>query len=113
MNRRSRYRHDNYCPHCGKPIADGRVALATTLYVHNARSGDPRFRNRYKDRQWVSNSGNVVDDVVVRVAYHRLCIEKILASGPQDLEIEKQMFEEYKEALIRRLEGMEADTNDD
>jgi hypothetical protein len=62
--------------------------------------------------RWRSLAGRDVrkvdeeNEIVVRVAWHRRCLEKILTNpkGPYDPEVIASMYDEYREKLLERFE---------
>lgn len=123
MNKRSRYRGLD-CMYCNQLIVDDRVAVCSTLYVYpleNMPGEAFTFSFSVKDmverKMGVSPSAQARkraafaritgdDEIVIRVAWHRLCLEKILANpkGPYDPAVVASMYDEYREQLLERFE---------
>lgn len=97
MNSRSRYK-GRQCLHCHKHVADGRVGLASTYYIYNHTTGRPWVMTQRLTK--MTDPG-----IEVRVVYHRKCIEKILTNGLLDPEVERTMFEEYRDSLAEQFES--------
>lgn len=112
MNPRSRY-HKISCLHCHRKVAKGRVAVASTYYVLvNPKLEDGK-------RVWISTQSrvawrrrhgqNVLDgfsELMIRVVYHRACLEKILDGAPQDPEKVASRFEVYRGELAEEFEEL-------
>lgn len=95
MNRRSRYR-GKICLHCHHSVRDDQVALASTYYVDPNDNGGP-----------VLSYQTPRSCVEVKVVYHRKCVDKILMKDMYDRDVEKEMFEEYRNLMIERY-GLES-----
>ena len=94
MNGRSRYKGLS-CLHCHKPVKDGRAVLCSTYYIR----GD----GRPGDRVTTYSTIRIGPEWMIRIVYHRKCMEGILARGPLDPEVEASMFDEYRARLVERL----------
>ncbi len=118
MNKRSRYKGLS-CMYCNKYIEDDRVALCSTLYVYpdTPHAYDPPagtewwepFSFSVRDmvkRKHDDYDENMDREVRVKVGWHRLCLEKILANpkGPYDPATVATMYEEYRASLLERFE---------
>lgn len=99
MNARSRYA-GTHCMHCHQRVAKGRAALASTYYVNPEQ---PYYITAYSRLRtpWL-NRVAVVEELELRVVYHRACIEKILAHAPEDPTPAATRFERYRDGLVQR-----------
>ena len=116
MNKRSRYRGLD-CMYCNQLIVDDRVAACSTLYVYPLEDQPGQafvFSFSVKDMiarkigyvRKVHNRVKDGEELVVRVAWHRKCLEKILTNpkSPLDPAVAASMYEEYREQLLERFE---------
>lgn len=99
MNRRSRYRGKD-CFHCHRPIRDGQAALASTYYVRPT-SKRPWVSSQSHGRYGAGWSEDLAE-LELRIVYHRVCVEKILANAPLDDEVALHQFNEYRDQLLVR-----------
>lgn len=121
MSDRSRYKGLS-CMHCNRKVANGRVALCSTFYVHPFYAGGELRENpivstwsvsdaekRARDDRLGWDINPVPTEIRVRVVYHRSCVEKILTNpnGPYDPEVIKSMYDEYREQLLERFKEWE------
>lgn len=105
MNRRSRY-WGQVCLHCHKPVPEGRVAFASTYYIVPMDDGNHAVTTATQVGSLAVRTGRIPDEFRVRIVYHRLCIEGIIERGPLDPEVEKSMFEQYRESLLQHYEAL-------
>lgn len=111
MTPRSVY-HGQSCPHCGRRIQMGRAFVGTTLYV------DPSNAAWVKTQRtphvgigiYVGGTQSHVEtradrELEIRVAYHRKCLEKVLAKSPLDPEESAEALNDYREKLLERYVG--------
>lgn len=94
MTPRSVYR-GRICPHCGRRIGNGRAFIGATFYV------DPSFPS-YIRTQRAPLAHQSDREVEMRVAYHRVCVEAVLAKSPLDPEQSIEQLHEYRERLLDR-----------
>lgn len=112
MNRRSRYR-GNPCLHCHKPVRDDQVFFGSTYYVSIDLHGvtSPTLRTFSKWAAYARESRPFIreplPELEIKTVYHRACIEKILSRGPLDREVERSMFDQYRNQLAEQFEEAE------
>lgn len=134
MTRRSVYMGLD-CLHCGKRITVGRSFLGSTYYVTPPGNGrrHPHVSAYSMERMLRKNSiGNFLNaaalqgmrasnttnqvavaadeaELEIRIAYHRACVERIVANAPDDPAEFQVKFDEYRAGLLEQL-GLPAET---
>lgn len=102
MSERSVY-YGQSCLHCHKRIALRRACFVTTYFVTPGRSW-VRTQAMKGKRDTLGLWEDHEDEMQLRIVYHRACIEGIMRRGPNDPAIEVAEFNEYRAALIERLD---------
>lgn len=102
MGRRSVY-HGLACFHCGDRIKDGRAAIVSTYYVHPRHDEENKgWVSAYSRLRFLAKHGVEMTELEVRIAYHRRCVERILAKAPLEPEEEAKRFDSYRDNLLER-----------